>query len=402
MKRARSSLARIEPVLYEKPIGEEMSGKCAECGAVPSERSTCQTIFDEFLGLESTNKVYGEVLDLTVACFMIQHGRYSDLALTWMKSMLRADLDEQPGQGAAPGMDDATRSLKFTRQADERPLPKIAWSMTIVDVNQSIQDPEKYIEHVKKLAQATLKQMDGLFPKSSPPNNDILSKFYLWLTGVLIQIYLWLAHRPLYQRFTNTRFYQGFHEKSDVRHKRSILYMRMRQCIGIIGVALPIVLILGIMLLEDQSKILDSLSVYYYSDHTPYSIIGNMFVGGMFATGIFLICYQYRILDDIISTVAGLFAIGVALFPTTPPACNPEQQICPNPRGWIGIVHTVCAISFLVSLAFITLFLFPKSNMKNPNDRTDEKLWRNAVYYVCGFFMVIILVATTNPSDYVA
>jgi uncharacterized protein DUF5946 len=148
--------------------GEAMSDRCAACGAVLSEASSCQTIFEEFLSLEYSNPAYGQVHFLTVACFMIQHGRYSDAALTWMQSMLRAALDEQLTpqqlrQRAAQGMDDATRSWKVTSQADARPLPQVAWTTTIADVARSMQDPEKYCEQVKQWAQATLQQMAALF-----------------------------------------------------------------------------------------------------------------------------------------------------------------------------------------------------------------------------------------------
>ena len=144
-----------------------MSECCTECGAVLSEGSTCQTIFEEFLSLEYTNPAYGQVHFLTVACFMIQHGRYSDEALIGMQSLLRAYLDEQLTaqqlrQLAAKGINDATRTWKVTRQADAPPLPKVAWSMTIADVAQNMQDPEKYCEHVKQWAHATLQQMAPL------------------------------------------------------------------------------------------------------------------------------------------------------------------------------------------------------------------------------------------------
>jgi hypothetical protein len=126
--------------------GAEMSERCAECGAVLSEGSTCQTIFDEFLILEYTNPAYGQVHFLTVACFMIQHGRYSDESLTWMQSMLRAYLDEhltaqQLYQRAARGTNNTIRTWKVTRLAVAPPLPRVAWSMTIADVAQSMQNP---------------------------------------------------------------------------------------------------------------------------------------------------------------------------------------------------------------------------------------------------------------------
>ena len=144
-----------------------MAECCPECGAVLSAGSTCHTIFEECLSLEYTNLAYGQVHLLTVACFMIQHGRYSDEALTGMQPLLRAALDEQLSaqhlrERAAKGMSDATRSWKVIRQPDAPPLPKVAWSVTIADVAQSMQDPQKYCEQVKQWARVTLQQMPAL------------------------------------------------------------------------------------------------------------------------------------------------------------------------------------------------------------------------------------------------
>jgi hypothetical protein len=137
---------------------------CAECGAVLPEGSTCQALFDECLCLEFTNPAYGQVHFLTVACFMIQHGRYSDEALAGMQPMLRAYLDEQMStqqlrQHAAKRMNDAARTWKVIRSADVPPPPQVAWSITIADVAQSMQDAESYCEQVKQWGRATLQQM---------------------------------------------------------------------------------------------------------------------------------------------------------------------------------------------------------------------------------------------------
>ena len=189
------------------------------------------------------------------------------------------------------------------------------------------------------------------------------------------------------QWLTNTPFYQWLTNTSNTPQELSLLFMRMRKCVGIIGVSLPPVLIIGLIVLEGHSKILDSISVYYYSDYSDYRVIGNIFDGSMFATGIFLICYQYQLLDDIVSTIAGICAIGVALFPTTPPIRYPNEL-----QMIYGNLHTFFAAIFLGSLAIFSLWLFRKSDKKDPQDRTPEKRLRNKVYFVCGIVILIILV----------
>ncbi|MBV9259473.1 MAG: hypothetical protein JO215_15760 [Ktedonobacteraceae bacterium] len=146
-----------------------MTERCPECGALLTEGNTCQSIFDEVLSLEYTNPEYGKVHFLTVTCFMIQHGRYSDEALAWAKSALRAYLDEgvtaqQIRQRTAKETNRATRTWKITRQAGAPPLPKVAWSTTIADVAQSLQDAGKYCEQIEKWAHITLQEMEVMQP----------------------------------------------------------------------------------------------------------------------------------------------------------------------------------------------------------------------------------------------
>jgi hypothetical protein len=132
-----------------------MPEQCAECGAIFPEGSTCQTIFDELQLLELNDPAYHRVHFLSVACFMIQHGRYSDEALAWIQEKLQIYLDRQLTnlqlrQLIANETSSATRTWKIVRQTDAATLPKIAWSMTIVDIIQSAQDPEKYCQLVKQ------------------------------------------------------------------------------------------------------------------------------------------------------------------------------------------------------------------------------------------------------------
>ena len=144
-----------------------MPNLCPECGAILKENSSCQAIFDSVLALEFTDPAYSEVHMLTVACFMIQHGRYSDEALAWIEQKLRENLErgisaEQIRQEAMHETGLHKRTWKVIRQPGTSPQPKIAWSMTIAGVATNYQDASTYCELVRKWARITLAEMQPL------------------------------------------------------------------------------------------------------------------------------------------------------------------------------------------------------------------------------------------------
>jgi hypothetical protein len=151
-------------------------------------------------------------------------------------------------------------------------------------------------------------------------------------------------------------------------------YLTLRKAVGIIGFALPFVLAFGKMLLQGPG-IQGSISFYYYTD------MRNVFVGSLCAIGIFLMSYRgYERKDEIAGRLACVFAIGVALFPTTPRVDAPSRD------QLIGTVHLTCAALLFLTLAYFSLALFTKTDPdKNP---TPRKLQRNIVYRVCGWTIV--------------
>ena len=147
-----------------------MPTTCPGCGAALDGESTCQSIYDAFLALEFSDPAYGAVHMLTVACFMIQHRRYSDEALVWIEKQLRDHLERsvpvneirrQAGEETEKGK----RAWKVTRRPDDRPLPKIAWSMTVADVALKYRDAETYCDLVRRWASATVVEMKPWLPK---------------------------------------------------------------------------------------------------------------------------------------------------------------------------------------------------------------------------------------------
>ena len=121
--------------------------------------------------------------------------------------------------------------------------------------------------------------------------------------------------------------------------------------IGAIGIALPFVLAIGTVLLQylklDTEGVASSISGYYYTG------MGNVFVGSLCAIGVCLGAYcGYEDKDRIAGNFASAFAIGVALFPTSPNTGATAQQV------YISWAHYFCAGSLFLTLAYFCLGLF--------------------------------------------
>lgn len=155
-------------------------------------------------------------------------------------------------------------------------------------------------------------------------------------------------------------------------------YLALRKGIGLIGVALPFVLAFGLMIARKTPAIETSISAYYHT------IVGDVFVGALCAIGVFLWSYRgYDERDNFAGNLACMFAIGVALFPTTPAEATRAQAV-------IGKVHYAFAAALFLTLAYFCLRLFPKTTSANP---TRRKLQRNRVYLACGKVILMCIVA---------
>ena len=176
---------------------------------------------------------------------------------------------------------------------------------------------------------------------------------------------------------------------------------RLRATIGWLGMLLPwIVLILSsIWGYTDQYIIPDSISATYYinSCTTPFMII-------LGSAGLLLFSYKgYGKVDDIICTIAGVFALGICLFPCTLEDLNEVWAELSDinyvgtfqlPYVISGILHTVCAIGFFALLAYNSLFLFTKTS----GEMTKNKRRRNMIYKICGIGMILSFVAMVPIS----
>jgi hypothetical protein len=162
-------------------------------------------------------------------------------------------------------------------------------------------------------------------------------------------------------------------------------YVFLRRSIGLIGMALPVLLIVG-YLFWSPPTVLTSISGYFYSP------LRGVFVGSMCAVGVFLLSYRgIGIIDDLISNVAAVAAVGLALFPTTPPGPRTAAQ------QHIGVVHVVCATTFFLMLALFCLVRFPKPD-SDASAADPHKRARDIVYYVTGglILLCLLLVVVTG------
>ena len=168
-------------------------------------------------------------------------------------------------------------------------------------------------------------------------------------------------------------------------------YLALRKAVGIIGVALPFVLASGNCLIFHCTGLEASISCYYYTG------MHNVFVGSMCAIGIFLMSTKgYDWKDQFFGILACIFAIGVALFPTTSTPCGSALP----PHTIIGGVHLTFAALLFLTLAVFSIALFTKTN-KDPNKTpTPQKLKRNIVYRVSGWTIVasIVLMAIVERT----
>lgn len=176
----------------------------------------------------------------------------------------------------------------------------------------------------------------------------------------------------------------------------------LRRGIGIVGLLLSPSVALGCIAFRHGLP--GSMSATYYTE------MRNVFVGGLWAIGVFLICYRPPRVEDssaksqrrrwwvgvdrsftsanFWSSVAGLLAMLVALFPTLP-----DQSVVRSTDSdqRIATIHFISAIFLFVVLALFCLVSFPRSA---PGQKeTAGKRLRNWVYRGCGILIFVALIA---------
>jgi hypothetical protein len=174
-----------------------------------------------------------------------------------------------------------------------------------------------------------------------------------------------------------------------------ISFFTLRKAVGWLGVLLPVALIVGSFLFGTCEVIQPSISHHYFTNMREVS------VGVLYAVSLFLFAHKgHSKLDSMTANLAGLFSLGVALFPTNVIENHPCQYnvVTFIDIGFHNIIHFACAGLFFFTLAMMSLFLFTKSNPPK-EAQSAEKQTRNGIYKACGIIMLlsIVIIAVSKP-----
>lgn len=174
-------------------------------------------------------------------------------------------------------------------------------------------------------------------------------------------------------------------------------YLMIRTVVGVLGIALPIVFIIGeAFFLRGDLHVRGSISAYYHTS------MRDLFVAGLCVIGFLLMTYmsaQTKTWDFWLSLVAGIAVLGVVFFPTRRPGLADGAPLCgsePAPAGCsavqqalgetpTAVVHFVCAAVFILSLAAIA-FLFAYREKKYENDTRMALVQR-----ICGWAIIVAI-----------
>ena len=158
------------------------------------------------------------------------------------------------------------------------------------------------------------------------------------------------------------------------------MYLRIRNLCGLLGILLPWIALFsaGIKLDKETGWWWSISATYYQSD---------ALVGVLVPASIVLMSYiGYERIDNIITTLTGLFGLGIVLFP-----CKVGWIPDGSPVGFFQlpiefshILHLTFAALFFLFAAINSLCLFTKHG----ETMTDRKKVRNTIYRICGWGMI--------------
>lgn len=152
-------------------------------------------------------------------------------------------------------------------------------------------------------------------------------------------------------------------EQSDLQEHVLSTYLSLRYGTGIITLCFPVLVWLAGLV--GGVGLQSSISAYYWADGYSPSPVRVWFIGVLFALASFFYLYKgFTARENIAFNLAGLFAIGVAYFPT-PWGCATE---CPK-----FTVHGFCAVSAFACLVYVVWFCSSDTLAELKDPALEEK-----------------------------
>lgn len=161
--------------------------------------------------------------------------------------------------------------------------------------------------------------------------------------------------------------------------------------VGTLGALLPVLLWLFLCVDKGTLNPLDSISHYYYTR------LGGIFIIVLTLLAFFLIIYKGKDpIDFFVSFGAGISALIVLLYPTDN-ISSKANEICNNCAVTFLTdipfrikLHYISAAIFLSLLAYMSFFIFTKSDLP-PEKRSNSKKKRNGIFRLCGVMIMLAI-----------
>ena len=170
-------------------------------------------------------------------------------------------------------------------------------------------------------------------------------------------------------------------------------YRLFRIIIGVLGISLPVLLwIFSGILSKGSYWIQPSISHYYYS------VMHFFFVAVLVLLGFFLIIYRGNNTlkyENSISTLAGIFAFLIAIYPTNIAGFNGFAFIQQSQwEQWFKYIHFGSATCLFICFAVFCFHFFQKSddNYTTPEEISKKKR-RNLIYRICGWCIAVSIIS---------
>lgn len=189
-----------------------------------------------------------------------------------------------------------------------------------------------------------------------------------------------------------------------------VSYLTMRKTVGWLGMILPFLLLTGNFFLNEAGLFSSNVFVQIHDNyeyvnegsfkssvsHYYYTTMGEIFTGTLYAVALFMICYTGHpkrpedkgLSDNAMTNLAGLFAMGVALFPTTSSVLMKDNLRSFISSSGIGWLHYAFAASFFIVLALMSIVNFRRAKDSKLFGKGDD----DPFFLRCGVTMVSCLV----------